>query len=75
MKNFYYAVDAQKDGIYYPYVVTVKENTNLLSYINYATFEVVQPCHTKKEAASLVSHWRKCHQENGNLAEVLKNLF
>lgn len=75
MKNFYYAVDiVNETGKYYPCVINVKEDANLIVHIP-DNAKVFRPCRTRKEALWLVKHWRLTHQIEGELDELLTDLF
>jgi hypothetical protein len=75
MKNFYYAVDMiNETGKYYPCVISIKENANLIAHIPEKA-KVFRPCATRKEAIQIIKHWRLTHQVKGELDELLTDLF
>ena len=80
MKNCYFAATVEQlvNGTpkYYDYVIKVKTGANILSVLEThgagatateKTHKLINAdyCETKKQAADLVTFWRRCHAENG----------
>ena len=65
MKITYIAVTIKENGKYYPYVVEVSNEDNLISKLKIKGIVSANICSSKRAAKELVSIWRDSFKENG----------
>lgn len=65
MRNYFVAVQVEKDGKYSAYVQKVSKSDNLVSKFNHSEgLWFANICESKKEAERIVKSWNEGHKEN-----------
>ena len=64
MKNTYYCIDREIDGLYISQVLKIRKGGDLLTPIKLYNINSVTPCETKKEAETMADTFNKGYFDN-----------